>query len=189
MRSTIKTSVKTIIVFAIVGMTLGANVDDNFAPTISAKAMRKVVLPGETFEVEITVAHISDLAVVQFKMRTDGGESGALTIEDIVIDKRNPEFAFRTAQVMAAVDRDLDRAGIIQISGGQDIVESAYIATVTLRASEDATGTFQVNLEQGDETFLRDSNAVPIEVAVGDALTVTVSQRARPTKTDRKKRR
>ncbi len=186
MRGTIKTLVKTLTVVTIVGMTLGANGNETVAPTISAKALQKVVAPGETFEVEIAVEQVTDLAVVQFKMVTAGGERGTLTIEDIVIDKRRANFAFRTAQVVDAVDRDLDRAGVIQLTGGEDIVEPAYLATVTVRTSKDAAGVFHVNLEEGEETFLRDSSAVPIEVAIGNPSTVTVVDIARPTKANRK---
>lgn len=186
MCGTIKTLVKTLTVVAIVGTTLGAYGNETVAPTISAKALQKVVAPGETFEVEIAVEQVTDLAVVQFKIVTDGGDSGTLTIEDIVIDKRHPNFAFRAAEVVDAVDRDLDRAGVIRLTGGEDIVEPAYLATVTVRTSKDAAGVFHVNLEEGEETFLRDSSAVPIEVAIGIASTVTVVDIARPTKANRK---
>ena len=186
MCSKIKALVRTLTVVSIVGMTLGANENGTVVPTISAKALQKVVAPGETFEVEIAVAEVTDLAVVQFRMVTAGGERGTLTIEDIVIDKRRPNFAFRAAQVVDAVDRDLDRAGVIQLTGGEDIVEPAYLATVTVRASKNAAGVFHVNLEEGEETFLRDSSAVPIEVAIGNPSTVTVVDIARPRKANRK---
>ncbi|MCH8148461.1 MAG: hypothetical protein IH987_10775 [Planctomycetes bacterium] len=189
MLSTIKAFVRTLTVVSIVGMTLGANQKETAAPTISAKALQEVVAPGETFEVEIAVENVSDLAVVQFKMVTDGGQSGAMTIEDIVIDDRHPNFAFRTAQILAVVDHALERAGVIQMTGGQDIAESAYLATVTVRASKDAAGVFRVNLDEGGETFLRDSHAVPIDVAVRNASTVRVADIAQPTEANRKTRR
>ena len=77
------------------------------------------------------------------------------------MSKDRQDYVFGTAQAIAAVDRQQMRAGGVLMTGGESF-ESASVATVTLRASKDASGTFEVNVAQGQETFLRNSTAAAI---------------------------
>lgn len=158
-----------------------AYADGKTVPTFKTRALQKVVAPGGTVTVEVRLENVTDLGVFQFMMKSSGGEQGTLTVEDIVINKNRQDYIFGTAQSIEAVDRRQMRAGGVLMNGGKDF-ESASVATVTLRASEDAAGTFQVNVAKGQETFLRNSNAVAIAVVIGQAATITVSDRATPSR-------
>ena len=150
-------------------------------------ATQKVVAPRETFTVEVRLVNVTDLGALQFMMKTTGGTQGTLTVVDIAMDKERPDYVFGTAQAIAAVDEQQWRAGAVLMNGGRDF-ESASVATVTLRASTDAAGTFQVNVAKNQETFLRDSTAAPIPVFIGKDLTITVSDRATPLRVDKRKK-
>lgn len=155
--------------------------------TFTTKVSQKVVTPGSTFTVTVGLMNVPDLGAFQFMMKSTGGESGTITVENVVLDQQHPEYVFRGVAAINAVDPQQWRAGGAIISGTKS-VESAHLATVTFRVSEDAAGTFAVNLDKGPETFLRDSGAAPIPVLIGKPATVTVSERALPSRVDKKKR-
>ncbi|MCH7924193.1 MAG: hypothetical protein IIC51_01530, partial [Planctomycetes bacterium] len=104
---------------------------------------------------------------------------------DIVMNEGRSDYSFGPSDI-AAVDKQQMRAGAVKMNGSADS-ESASIATVTLRFSKDAAGTFQVNVARNQETFLRDSPAVPISVLIGTDLAITVSDRVTPSSRDKKR--
>ena len=125
----------------------------------------------------------ADLSRVEKIYQEDPG-----AISQVVIDKNRQDYVFGTAQTIDAVDWQQMRAGGVLMNGGAN-VESSTVATVTLRASKDASGTFQVNVAKGQETFLRDSTAASIPVAIGQVATITVSDRETPSRVNKRKGR
>ena len=164
-----------------------AYADGAAVATFKAKALQKVVAPGGTITVRVSLDDVDNLGALQFMMKTTGGERGTLTVVNIAMDKERQDYVFGTANALAAVDEGQWRAGAVLMEGGQSF-DSASVATVTLRASKNASGTFQVNVEMGKETFLRSSTAEPIAVAIGKAATITVSDRATPAQRPNKRR-
>ena len=175
---------------ALVGWLSGglAYADDAPVATFKAKALQKVVAPGGTIKVEVSLENVTDLGAFQLMMKSTGGERGTLTVEEIVINKEREDFVFALGSSMEAIDPQQMRAAGVLMEGGRSF-DRASVATVTMRASSDAAGTFQVNLDKGQETFLRDSNAGGIALAIGKAVTITVSDRATPTRAKRRKTR
>lgn len=161
-----------------------AYADGAAGATFKTKALQKVVAPGGEFTVEVRLENVTDMGAYQFMMKTSGGEQGTLTVTDIVINKALTDYVFGRANALEAVDHQQMRAGGVLMEGGRSF-ESASVATVTLRASKNAAGTFQVNVAKGKETFLRDSTAAPIAVAIDQAATITVTSRATPHKRKR----
>lgn len=163
--------------------------DGAVAPTtLDVKALQKTMLPGGTGTFEIYLKNVNDLGAFQVKMKLDGGTTGSLRITKIEIEKRRPDFVFGSAEALTAVDESGWRVGGVRITGGQDIVEPAIVATVTVQASRDAAGTFQVGLNKGeDHTFLRNSNAVAISFVFGEVATVTILNSAEPSSRDKKR--
>ena len=162
-----------------------AYADGAAVPTFKVTALQKVVAPGETFTVEVRLVNVTDLGAYQFMMKLSGGERGSLTVKGIVINKNQQDYVLGTAQAIAAVDEQQNRAGGVLMNGGKDVV-SGSVATVTLQAPK-KLGTFHVNVAEGQETFLRDSSAVPIPVVIGKDWTITVSDRATPSSRDKKR--
>ena len=109
-------------------------------------------------------------------MKATGGTQGTLTVIGIEMNKERSDYVFGTASAMDAVDRQQMRAGAVLMDGSRSF-DSASVATVTLQASKDATGTFQVNVAEGPETFLRKFDASPMFAAIGKDVTITVSNR------------
>lgn len=164
--------------------------DGAVAPTtLDVKALQKTMLPGGTGTFEIYLKNVSDLGAFQVKMKLDGGTTGSIKVTNLVIEKNRSDFVFGSAEVLSAVDQSGWRAGGVRMTGGQNIVEPAIVATVTVQASRDAKGTFLVGLDKGeDHTFLRNSNAVAIPFVFGESATVNILNSEVPSSRDKRKR-
>ena len=143
-------------------------------------ATQKVVAPGATFTVEVRLENVTDLGAYQFMMKLSNG-----TVKDIALNKTQQDYVLGSANSLGAFDAKQNRAGAVLMNGGKDVV-SGSVATVTLQAPK-KLGTFHVNVAEGQETFLRDSSAVPIPVVIGKDWTITVSDRATPSSRDKKR--
>ena len=148
----------------------------------------KAVAPGGTVTVEVRLKNVVNFGALQFMMKATGGDQGKFTVENINRDKTRLDSVVGTAQNFSAYDSTQGRYGVVLVSGGRDVVDSAYVATVTFRVSDDAAGSFKVNIEEGQETFLRDSSAVEILVAIGKDVTISVIDRVEPSSRDKRKR-
>lgn len=139
---------------------------------------QKLVQPGATFTVEVRLSNADNVGAFQFMMKVGSGAKGSLAVKNIVLNKEHPDYVLGAAESLGAFDAQQNRAGGVLMVGGMDVV-SGTVATVTLQAPK-KQGTYHVGLAAGQETFLRDSSAVPIPVVVGKDLTITVSDRATP---------
>ncbi|MCH7993970.1 MAG: hypothetical protein IIB57_05945 [Planctomycetes bacterium] len=174
--------VRILTVGALVGWLSGglAYADGAAVATFKVIALQKVVAPGETFTVEVRLENVTDLGAYQFMMKLSNG-----TVKDIALSKTQQDYVFGSANSIGAFDAKQNRAGAVLMNGGKDVV-SGSVATVTLQAPK-KLGTFHVNVAEGQETFLRDSSAVPIPVVIGKDWTITVSDRATPSSRDKKR--
>lgn len=148
-------------------------------------ATQKVVAPGATFTVEVRLENVFDLGAYQFMMKLTGGGQGSLTVKNIVINKNQEDYVLGAAQSIDAWDKQQNRVGGVLMNGGKDVV-SGTVAMVTIQAPKQP-GTYYVNVAEGQETFLRDSTAVPISVLIGNDLAITVSDRVTPSSRDKKR--
>ena len=147
-------------------------------PTMTVKALSETVKAGDLVKVDILLNKVSDVACYQFAVGAAGGKQGTLTLENIVIDSARKDFVFFGGQVIPAVDMTQGRAGALQMTGSRDVEKSAYIATAVFRASDDAKGTFEVNVIAGKETFLRNDVANPVAFKVGTAAKIRIGKAA-----------
>jgi hypothetical protein len=121
-------------------------------------ATRETIRPGDTVEVIVVLdSALPDLRGYQLHAGITGGDAGGLDMVDLSIEQRNHVFAglpdwrafnVHTQQALAGIDA----AGIRTRPG-------AYLATLTLRASKDAAGTFAIDLlhdntDPAQRTFL-----------------------------------
>lgn len=151
--------------------------DGEALPTFKVTAAQKAGVAGGTVTVQVGLADGVDLAALQFQMKATGGTQGTLKVVDIVMNDGQSDYIFGPSD-LHAVDKGEMRAGAVKMNGGETF-QSASIATVTLRFSKNAQGTFMVNVVRNQSTFLRDSTAGVVNFAIGKDVPFTV--RSSPT--------
>jgi hypothetical protein len=133
---------------------------------------RELIGQGETVDVEVYIDSVDDLGAYEVSLEVTGGDTGSLNLEDLVIDKARPDYVFGTEDVVDAVDMVGERLGACLMDGGMMVQGPAYLGTFTYRASQDASGVFQVTVRPGIHSFLKDSSAETIESSPGDGTLV-----------------
>lgn len=144
-------------------------------PVISATSPKTAIRAGDTFTVDTHVTGVDDLGAYEVKLVVTGGASGEIFVEDVEIAATRTDFVF-DATALTVTDNKQFRAVGAMMQGGVNAEESSYLATYTLRASEDASGTFYINALTGVGSHLRDSEALVIPYRLGKDLAITVGK-------------
>ena len=147
---------------------------------------RPILQAGDRIAIDVLVADVEDLQTFQVILDTDGGERGSLELEQIVIDDRRGGYVFGRGNALEATNVKTREAGAVQLTGSVNVTEPALLATFLFRASRDAAGTFTVSLAGSEHTFLRNGGASAIECRTDATLGVTIVDRAKARRTDRK---
>jgi hypothetical protein len=141
---------------------------------------RSTAVPGDLIDVEVYLQDaLADLQGYQLHVEASGGKRGALELVDIAVHERRDHvfagladwraFNVHTGQMLAG----LDSPGVATRPG-------AYLATFTFRTSDDAAGTFSVELLHDDRDPAQRTFIFPtppgakIEVEAANAVLVTV---------------
>jgi hypothetical protein len=143
-------------------------------PTMTVVPSKRAIVPGGVVTVDVYISDVSDLSVYQTAMKVSGGDTGDLTTENIKIDTKRSDYVFGEAQVIKAEAMHSRQMGAMQMTGSVDVLRPAYLGTYTFRASPDAAGTFEIGLETGKSTFLRNSGGTAIAFRAGKAASVAV---------------
>jgi hypothetical protein len=143
---------------------------------------RTVIQPGE----EVTVgAFISakNLRAYQLTLEAIGGTTGQLAVQTLWIDaSRNSVFG--DLQKLEGVDEVGMRIGVVAMQGGVD-ADRSYAGSFTLRASDDASGTFNVRVRLADNASLLTTPDVQLIRFSTPSTAITVGASPR-TRTNRK---
>lgn len=142
-------------------------------PLVTVSGSHAAILAGQVFTVDTFVSGVPDLGAYQVALDVSGGSSGSILIEDVEIIATRPDYVF-DATAIKVTDPQLFRAASVMMDGGVDAEELAYMATYTLRATADASGTFEVSIKTGERSLLRDSEAIPIPFRPGQGFSITV---------------
>lgn len=149
-------------------------------PAMTLIPSRRMLQAGGTLTMDVFVSGVADLRVYQATLDITGGTRGSLSVEDLSIDSERPDYVFHAQPKLDAVDRTGGRMGAVLISGGVDATSAKYLGTYTLRASDDALGTFSVNVRaDGSSSILWTSQNQPIRFGPGPAATISVGTRPR----------
>jgi len=143
-------------------------------PTMTVVADKRAIVPGAEVTVDVFISNVTDMSVYQTAMKVTGGETGEVTIKDIKIDTKRSDYVFGEAQVIKAEALHSGQMGAMQMTGAVDVSRPAYLGTYTLQASLSAKGTFEIGLEVGNSTFLRNSGGTAIAFRPGKAAAVAV---------------
>ncbi len=142
-------------------------------------ASRRAMRPGDQVSVRVFVDNpLSDLQSYQLDVEASGGRRGQLELVEISIDDRWDHVFSQEPDTFEAFN--LSRGQMLQgMTNLKGVATSGqgYMATYTYRASDDAVGTFVVDVRPDVETFLVASNNRGIQVDSTRPAVVVVSPR------------
>ena len=153
---------------------------------ILLNADRTILQAGDQIAIDVLVANVENLQTFQVALDVKGGEQGSLELQQIVIDENRPEYVFGRGNALDATNVKTREAAAVLLSDSVDAAEPALLATFLFRASRGAAGTFTFSLAGSEHTFLRDAGAVAIESRTDSTLQLTIVDRAKKRKIDRK---
>jgi hypothetical protein len=116
-----------------------------------------IVPAGSTFTADVFLSGSTQLRAYQLSLKVAGGAAGAIIIEDVTINPSNPAYVFTGLNTFNATNSALSRIANALPAGAVNTGVTGYLATVRLRASVAARGTFRIELQQNGTTTLLDS--------------------------------
>jgi hypothetical protein len=144
---------------------------------------RTAIQPGETVNVHVFLSGASQVRSYQVKLAVRGGVTGGLLIDNLWIDSERTDYVFGKLQKLDAVDPSNSRMAGVLMQGGVDVGNPAYVGSYSLRASNDASGVFSVNLglDHNESILLHASDlAMPFDAGPAAEITVATLARSRP---------
>ncbi len=144
---------------------------------VATRSVRRV-RPGHVFDVDVRLGSgIEDLRGYQLHFDVSGGRRGHVAIIDIAIEDR-PDAAFAGRGPLEALNVFSGQLFSGLQGPGIEVAAGAYLATITIRVSDDAAGRFSIDLLHDDHdpqarTFLF---ATPMagKIAVDGSTAVTI---------------
>ncbi|MHC4697065.1 MAG: hypothetical protein ACYTFA_10010 [Planctomycetota bacterium] len=148
-------------------------------PGMTVMASQAPARPGTLVAADVYLSNIDDLGAYQVRLKASGGRLGSLTIEDVQIDRTRADYVFGDDQILDVVDSKAPsaQAGAVSVEGGTAVgTNPMYAATFYFRASQDAKGTFTINLEKGPAaSMMTTSKAVVVPFKVGQPVAITIT--------------
>ena len=102
------------------------------------------------------------------------GASGLLTTEELWMDTQRADYVFRGLEKLDAVDRVGKRLGAVLLSGGTQPIDTGYLGSYSLRASDDASGTFSVTISAKETSMVASKSNQIILFSEGPPAEITV---------------
>jgi len=132
---------------------------------------------GQTVDVEVFIDSVDDLMAYEASLEVTSGDTGELTLTDVIVDHTRQDWAFVAASGVTKDGVVSRRQALAAANGGVPVTGPAYLATFSYQASVDASGTFQVSVRTGqDILILNDSDGQPYETdpGIGTSIEVTI---------------
>lgn len=143
-------------------------------PAVIEERIPKVLLWAEVTAVkdnlatiDVFVDTVSDLRGYQVAVEVRGKSGGAYKLSNASVSTDREDYAFAGLFSFNAVDLNVPArlAGVL-MAGGVSIDGVAYLGTFDFEVPKDINEPFDVVLQEGENTLLRDSNAEPIAFTV-----------------------
>lgn len=116
------------------------------------------VQPGTTFTADVFISGSTELRAYQLSFKTTGGSAGSIIIEDVTINPAHNAYVFGGFSPFTATNSAQSRIANALPVGAVETGDTGYMATVRLRASVAARGTFRIELDLNGLTTLLDAN-------------------------------
>ncbi len=152
------------------------------APTIVSQtgltlaADRRLATPGDTVTVTVHLkGEQANLQSYQLDAAVSGGRRGRLELVDLQIESRADYVFARRTDVLTASNVDRQQLLASLIGGGMRAKASGYLATLTYRVSDDAAGTFVIDIPLDGQTYFVADGDGKIELTSTSPAVVVVS--------------
>ncbi len=144
--------------------------------TLRLAANRRAVKPGEEVRVSVFIDNaLDDLQSYQLGLEVNGGRRGRFELVDITIETR-PTRAFRGRSDRFEASNIQDGRMLNGLdANGVETGDGAYLATYTYRISDDAAGSFVIDVASDNQTFLIASLNGMIEIERTSPAVVVVA--------------
>lgn len=116
----------------------------------------------------------SDLRAYQVTLDVSGAILAGLELVSIAIDENRPDYVFAGVESYSSVN--VDRRAMLNVlpRGGVTVDAVGYLATFSFRATGATTASFTLDVQQNDQTLLRDSRAWPVTVETASAAAIVL---------------
>jgi hypothetical protein len=141
--------------------------------TMSVVTNQTSVNPGDMITVDVYLSGAADLKAYQVRANATSGQTGKIAVAEMVVDKERSNYVFGTGNVIDAVDNNDKRLGAVIFEGSVNVGNPLYLGSFTFQTPEDIHEAYVINVEVGEESFLRNSTAEPIEFRVGAPVVVS----------------
>lgn len=106
--------------------------------------------------VDVFVQNTNDLRIYQISLLTGGGTAGRLELESVTVDQTRPDYVFGSDQIVEASSPRTGLLIAVLYDGSVNVAAPKYLGTYGFRATPDASGTFRISVNLGEETLLAD---------------------------------
>lgn len=130
--------------------------------------------------VDVFVQGADDLRIYQVSLQVGGGTAGRLQLENVVVDQSRPDYVFGQAHIVEASSPRTGWLTAVLYEGSVKVTAPKYLGTYSFRPTPDATGTFRINVNLGEDTLLADGANENFNFSSGADARITVG--ARPTR-------
>ena len=144
------------------------------AAKISVVTDTATIRSGGTFTADVFIEGVADLRVYQVRVTATSASTGRLVATSLIVDQARDDYIFGgqgSQNLISAEDNLGKRLGGLLIEGSVD--GSGYLGTYTFAAPKGVDAVFYVNVEVGEESFLRTNDAWPIPFQLGSPAVVT----------------
>lgn len=144
------------------------------AVKISVVTDTATIRSGGTFTADVFIDGVADLRVYQVRVTATSASTGRLVATGLIIDQARDDYIFGpvgSQNLISAEDTVGKRLGGLLIQGSVD--GSGYLGTYTFAVPKDVNDVFYVNVEVGEESFLRSDDAQVIPFQLGSPAVVT----------------
>jgi len=154
-------------------------------PTLTVVPAQPSIQPGQMVNVDIFASHVPNLRTYQLTVQAEGGTAGALETMDLFVNSNRADYVFGDQQKLEGMDKVGYRIGVVLMSGAVDVAEPKYLGTFALKASDQASGTFRVNVRTDVSTGLWDADTQEVAFFRGTDAVITVGAASGVGRTDK----
>jgi len=126
--------------------------------------------------VDVFVQGADDLRIYQVSLLTGGGTSGRLQLENVIVDQTRPDYVFGAAHIVEASSPRTGLLAAVLYDGSVKVTAPKYLGTYAFRPTTDASGTFRIGVNMGEETLLADGANEDFNFSAGADARITIGR-------------
>ncbi len=128
--------------------------------------------------IDVFVQGVRNLRSYQIGLLVEGGSSGELMREEVVIDNTRPDFVYGQLPTISAADEVGGRLMGVLINGSVERNSPAYLGTYAFRPSPDAAGVFEIKFDTETKSLMQDGQNATMQFRTGPPALIAVGEGA-----------